>query len=344
MITKTLMGVDFFDEYYGGVYRGRPVLVSGRKGLGKTAMGLQFLRQGLQQDECCLMLSTLPANNLDIYADTMGFSLAAHVNAGRLILLECSNFTGDPGSGMLPPEGFNQLREIIDSHMIQRVVIDTIVPLVAVNPPARMNEHIYSFMRSFDRLGVTTLMTMPKPVSPMAIRLKNALEAALPISILLNTTEVPSRYNFQVVKYLGAAKLAPPALYEIKMAEGIVRCASTGIQPPVEKGAPAPPPPSGLKLSAARMPTPLPAPVPPPAGPREPPPSGPPAQPTRLQDAYAKAGWAGAAGPTAPEPKPAPDPRPPPVAPPSNGKLRFSAVWAPNTASKKTRNEQAKPG
>ena len=34
---------------------------------------------------------------------------------------------------MLPPECFEQLRQIIDTHMIQRMVIDTIVPLVAVN-------------------------------------------------------------------------------------------------------------------------------------------------------------------------------------------------------------------
>ncbi len=343
MITKTLLGIDFFDEHYGGVYRGRPLLITGRQGLGKTAMGLQFLRQGLLQDECCLMLSTLPANNLDIYADTLGFSLAAHVNAGRLILLECSNFNGDSGTGMLPPEGFNQLREIIDSHMIQRVVIDTIVPLVAVNPPTRINEHIYSFMRSFDRLGVTTLMTMPKPVSPMAIRLKNALEATLPISILLNTTDAPACYTFQVVKYLGAAKLAPPVPYEIKTGEGVSRYAPSSGQLPAEPPAPAVPPASGLKLSAARKLTPLPAPLPAPAAQPQAMPSAIP--PARLQDAFASAGWIGAAEPANPAPKAGETPAPrPPSPPPSNGKLRFSAVWTPNAASKKSRLDQATPG
>lgn len=318
MITKTLLGIDFFDEYYGGVYRGRPVLVTGRKGIGKTAMGLQFLRQGLHQDECCLMLSTLPANNLDIHAETLGFSLAPHVNAGRLILLEYSRFSAEYGTDMLPPEGFNQLREIIDSHMIQRVLIDTIVPLVAVNPPSRMNEHIYSFMRSFDRLGVTTLMTMPKPVSPMAIRLKNALEAALPVSILLSDAGEEDRFELQVVKYLGAVKLAPPVTCTIKPTAGIVRYSaaparSPSPEVPAEAAVPKPP-------AIVSQPVPM--------------------KPTLLQDAYAAAGWIGAA--KQPAPAPAPGQTQVQSLPPSNGKLRFSAVWSPNAGPKKLRFDKAK--
>ena len=252
MITKTLFGIDFFDAHYGGVYRGRPVLLSGRKGLGKTTIAMQFLCKGLQQDETCLMLNTLPNYNLDIYADMLGFSLANHVNDGRLILLESSNFSGVCGTKMLPPECFEQLRQIIDTHMIQRMVIDTIVPLVAVNPPERINEHIYSFMRSFDRLGVTTLMTLPKPVSPMAVRLKNALEAALPISILLNSTDDPSTYTFQVVKYMGAPKLAAPVNYKFKTGAGVVSCASLyaeSVQPPAQ--AVSGPPPAETKSSVS---------------------------------------------------------------------------------------------
>lgn len=322
MITKTLFGIDFFDEYYGGVYRGRPVLLTGRKGLGKTSIAMHFLCQGLKQDEPCLMLSTLPNYNLDLYADMLGFSMAAHVNAGRLVLLECTNFNDDLGSEMLPPEGFSQLREIIDSHMIQRMVIDNVVPFLAVNPPERINEHIYSFMRSFDRLGVTTLMTLPKPVSPMAIRLKNSLEATLPISILLNPSDDLSSYTFQVVKYIGATKLAPPVNYQVKPGEGVTGC-SPPAGPSHAESEPQPAPASAVLPARA-------APVSPPAS-----------APAPVQ--------------AAPAPSPAPAPSAPsftPVSPstPVSPGLKMSTARAPssnnNGGSGNGRNkaiEEAKP-
>lgn len=225
MIAKTLLGLNFFDEYYGGVYHGRSFLVAGPHGSGKTTLGLQFLRQGLLQDECCLLLSTRPVNNLDIQAAMLGLSLDSHINAGRLTLLEYSGGDDKGGYEMLPPEGFNQLREIINHNMVQRILIDTVVPLVAVSEITRMTEHIYSFLRFFDRLKATTMMTMPRPASPIAIRLKNALEAALPVSITLNPaeTEQPAVFNFQVAKYLGAEKLMSPVSYIVKQPTGITK-------------------------------------------------------------------------------------------------------------------------
>ena len=62
MVTKTLTGVPFFDEHYGGIYRGRSMLACGRIASGKTVLGLQFIRQGLKQNERCLFLSGQPMN------------------------------------------------------------------------------------------------------------------------------------------------------------------------------------------------------------------------------------------------------------------------------------------
>ncbi len=224
MITKTPTGVDFFDAQYGGVYRGRSMLVRGRASVGKTIMGLQFIRQGLQRDERCLILSTMQASDLTICSEAMGFSLTNDLDLGHLILLEYQKFM--PGGeffdhSLLPPEGFEQLREVIDANAIRRVVLDTIIPWVTIRSPEKMAEHVFSFVQAFDRLGTTTLMTLPKPASPMAIRLAAAIEDVVPVSILLSTTEAEGQFTWQVTKYLGEKKLFSPVHYSIEQGHGL---------------------------------------------------------------------------------------------------------------------------
>ncbi|MCC5846318.1 MAG: hypothetical protein JJU05_18875 [Verrucomicrobia bacterium] len=253
MIAKTLSGVCFLDDLYGGVYAGRSFLVSGRSGTGKSTLGFQFARQGLQQDERCLILSTMAANDLSILAEALGFSFAVPIDEGNLVLLEYQSFI--PGKGIsewgtLPPEGFSQLKEIIEANAVKRVVLDTVLPWIAMPKQDRLAEHIFSFVRSCDRLGVTTMMTIPKPVSSMAFRLKKALEEVTPISILLNTTDQEGRFTWQAVKYLGEKKPSGMVSYSIVSRKGLVPYtsgtadAAQAQRAPVQSDTPPPPSPA----------------------------------------------------------------------------------------------------
>ena len=117
MTDKTPIGVPFFDAEFGGLFRKRVALATGRAHSGKTLLGLQFLRQGLRMNESCLMLSTHSAQNLAITADAMGLPVASALDNGLLTLLEYSEFV--PGRDqeaniLLPPNGFMELKAIIE--------------------------------------------------------------------------------------------------------------------------------------------------------------------------------------------------------------------------------------
>ena len=210
MVTKTLTGVPFFDEHYGGIYRGRTMLVSGKAASGKTILGLQFIQQGIKQNERCLILSGQPMNDLLIFAESLKLPLGAAVEDGNLILLEYHDFI--PGRDSeeyitLPPDGFLQFKEIIDAHAVQRIVLDTVLPWVSIRPQTNLAEHVFSFVHSFERTGVTTLMLIPKPASLPSLRLKNALEEVVPISVTLSTTPNSDEQIWIATKYLGEMKL-----------------------------------------------------------------------------------------------------------------------------------------
>lgn len=224
MITKTLSGIPLLDDTYGGVFSNRSFLVTGAKGAGKTVMGLQFILEGLEQDDRCVYLSTMVADDLGILAESLGFKLSSYVTSEALTLLEYESFmsgSGSPGLDMLPPEGFEQLRSIIHANSIERVVLDTVLPWVSVRDPERMPQQVFSFTRSLDRLGVTTMLTLPKPVSTLAFRLKKSIEEVVPVSVLLQPPEESEPATFQVTKYLGEQRLGGKRSIQIQPGKGI---------------------------------------------------------------------------------------------------------------------------
>lgn len=253
MIVKTLSGVVFLDEPYGGVFAGRNFLVCGRSGTGKTAVGLHFLQQGLLQEERCLLLSTMPANDVAILAESYGFDLAADIERGNLVLLEYESFVPghQPQWGPMPAEGFSQLHELVQSNMITRIVLDTVLPWVSVPSADMLTEHVFSFVRSFDRMNVTTLMTLPKPVSSMAFRLKKTLEDITPICVLLSPAEEDHVYRWQTVKYLGLKKTEGPVLYQLTPTSGITAVDETAEDAKAEAPTPAETPAPAVAASPA---------------------------------------------------------------------------------------------
>ena len=91
MIDKTRLGLSCFDERYGGLYRKRAALCVGRKGSGKTLLGVQALLQSVKEGERGLMLSAWRAHDLTITTNRLGLPLADAIDKGQVILLECAN-------------------------------------------------------------------------------------------------------------------------------------------------------------------------------------------------------------------------------------------------------------
>jgi KaiC/GvpD/RAD55 family RecA-like ATPase len=253
MIAKTNTGVRFFDERYGGVFRGRAVLVTGREGSGKSVFGMQFVAEGLRRSERCLYLSGRPAADVVISAASIGFDFADAIDQGNLIVLEYSDYV--PGRDqehkmVLPTEGFVQLQEIIDSNAVVRVVLDTALPWVVVPSADHLSEHVFSFVRSFDRLGCTTVLTLPKPLSALAHKLRNAMEDVAPVSVTLNYDPGSGARTWILNKYLGEQKLGAGVDFTFQPNSGIVAAselpppAAPLIAPPVSTAATPQTPPS----------------------------------------------------------------------------------------------------
>jgi len=152
------------------------------------------------------MLTAKPAADIVVQADAMGLDFTPAVESGDLILLEYADDV--PGRHneteiTLPPNSFMQLAEIIAEQAVARLVLDSCLPWVAVKSVVRLEEHVFSFIRSLDRMGVTSLLTIPKAASLAASRLYKLIVAQVPISVVMDCDPKGGARTLIVHKYLG---------------------------------------------------------------------------------------------------------------------------------------------
>lgn len=181
-------------------------------------------------NERCLLVSARPAEDVALYASAYGISVDEAIESNNLIILEYSEYV--PGRDRedqlkLPPDSFIQLKQIIEEQAVHRVILDTVLPWVAIRDQDSLAEHIFSFVRVFHRLGTTSLFTLPKPVSTGAFKLRKLLEDVVPVSVTLAQDEKTDLLTWHVNKYLGSTPLAEGIPYEVKPKQGLVRRSSS---------------------------------------------------------------------------------------------------------------------
>lgn len=225
MTDKTKLGIPFFDERFGGIYQNRSALCIGRQGSGKTIAALQAVLQSARQGERGLMLSAWRASDLTIIANNMGLPLTKALEQGQVTLLEYAHIMPLPEfeqNRTLPPGSFMEFQDIIKTGGINRVVIDNILPWVAIPQEHKLVKHIYSFIQAIERMGITAILTIPRPVSPLAHTLKNHLVEQIPVVFTLDRNDT-GKYTLQLNKYLGQTTLPPPIPFIITRGAGLLR-------------------------------------------------------------------------------------------------------------------------
>lgn len=164
-LSKALTGIQGLDELTrGGLPRGRPTLVCGSAGCGKTLLGIEFLVRGATQfDEPGVLLAfEETAEELTENVRSLGFDLDELVRQKKLALdyvrIERSEIEE---TGEYDLEGlFVRLGYAIDSVGAKRVVLDTIEALFAgLSNTAVLRAELRRLFRWLKQKGVTAIIT-----------------------------------------------------------------------------------------------------------------------------------------------------------------------------------------
>jgi len=210
LLPKCPTGIQGLDEITGGgLPRGRPTLVCGGAGCGKTLLAAEFLVRGVVQFDEPGVFMTFEETEAELKANvaSLGFDLAGLVRRKKIVLdyvhIEPSEIHE---SGEYDLEGlFVRLNHAIDSIGAKRVVLDTIEALFAgLRNEAILRAVLRRLFRWLKDKGVTAVITAERGREQLT---RHGLEEYVSDCVILldhRVYEQIATRHLRVVKYRGA--------------------------------------------------------------------------------------------------------------------------------------------
>lgn len=177
-------GVPQLDEMTGGgLTEGTTTLVAGSPGTGKTTLGLQFLRAGIEQGEAGTFLAFQEdtPHLLSKSATLLGWDAEAAIRTGALHVLRFGSYEVEPD------EVLGSLVDNVLQRGAQRVVIDSANELeTRIIEVERRRPLLVALVERFHQLGVTCYTTLDVPrIVGLELDLTGTATALLADNLLL---------------------------------------------------------------------------------------------------------------------------------------------------------------
>ncbi|WP_036195386.1 circadian clock protein KaiC [Nocardioides aequoreus] len=209
---KAPTGIIGFDEVtHGGLPRGRPTLVAGAAGSGKTLFGIEFLVRGATEhgEPGVLLAFEEAAGDLATNVASLGFDLP-QLEADGLIAID--TFQLDPAdfveTGQFDLEGlFIRLQLAVESVGARRVVLDTIEVLFsALGNTAVVRSELNRLIRWLKERGLTVVITGERGVEGGNLTRMGIEEFVSDCVVVLDhrVTDGLSTRRLRVAKYRGS--------------------------------------------------------------------------------------------------------------------------------------------
>jgi circadian clock protein KaiC len=209
-LSKTPTGIMGFDEITGGgLPKGRPTLVCGSAGCGKTLFGMEFLVRGATQFNEPGVFMSFEETNEELIKNvtSLGFDLENLIKQKKVSLdhvhIERSEIED---TGEYDLEGlFIRLNYAIDSIGAKRVVLDTIESLFAGLPNQMiLRAELRRLFRWIKDKGVTAIITGERGEETLT---RQGLEEYVSDCVIVldhRVTDQTSTRRLRVVKYRGS--------------------------------------------------------------------------------------------------------------------------------------------
>ncbi|MEX1139765.1 MAG: circadian clock protein KaiC [Bacteroidota bacterium] len=209
-LIKSRTGIKGLDEItLGGLPTGRPTLVCGSAGSGKTLFAAEFLVRGaLEFKEPGVFLSfEEDARDLETNLSSLGFDLGGLVSRKKIILDHIEiNKSEFEEVGEYDLEGlFVRLENEIDSIHAKRIVLDTIEVLFAALPnPNILRSELHRLFRWLKDKGVTAVVTAERGNGALT---RSGLEEYISDCVILLDHRIKGQLStrrIRIVKFRGS--------------------------------------------------------------------------------------------------------------------------------------------
>ena len=232
--STTRLGFAPFDKAFGGIYFNRPVLIHGPRNTGKSILAAQFTAKVLRTGESICVMSDSRPDDFLLELQSLKVDIHASLESGQLLPISVRQFSASGAtSETLPfPAALDELKSLAKSRSISFFVFNTVLPWVAV-PGDQIDARVDAFLSTLADLSLTSILLLPRPVSPLAKRLQKALADRCPIVFEMHPGQDANRL-LQLTRYQGSSGKTLPVGYQVTVAPG------RGLIPRCEAALPAP--------------------------------------------------------------------------------------------------------
>ena len=139
----------------GGIPQGHMVLVGGNTGTGKSTLGMQFIKAGLDKGETCVYLALEePVDQIIKTADQHGWNFVEAQESGKLIFITADLID------VYPDKLLYEIVRVTGTHDVKRVVFDSVSTMEnAAFDRGRIREFLMQLVAFFKSEGITCCMT-----------------------------------------------------------------------------------------------------------------------------------------------------------------------------------------
>jgi circadian clock protein KaiC len=207
---KTPSGIDGLNEITGGGFpQGRPTLICGSAGSGKTVLAMQFLIKGITEynEPGVFMSFEESTQDLTLNVKSLGFDLERSIAQKKLkidyVRVERSEIQE---TGEYDLEGlFIRLNHAIDSIGAKRVVLDTIESLFSgLDNTAILRSEIRRLFQWLREKGVTTIITGERGETTLTRQGLEEYVSDCVIVLDFRVIEEIATRRLRIVKYRGS--------------------------------------------------------------------------------------------------------------------------------------------
>ncbi|MEK7299334.1 MAG: ATPase domain-containing protein [Candidatus Margulisiibacteriota bacterium] len=198
---KVTTGIEGLDALLGGgLPRGRAYLISGEPGTGKTTFCLQFLLEGVKQNENTLYigLDERPEHLIED-ALSIGWDITPHLKAERLRIVDITSYFATHPTQEEPTDPMQIVDDIVrmvHQGQVTRLVIDPIAPLTGhYSDRAAVAQYVRKLIFSLEsEKACTSLLTSYMPVGAAGFSPDGIVEFSASGIIVLRLVKHHAKY------------------------------------------------------------------------------------------------------------------------------------------------------
>lgn len=208
-------GLAPLDRQIGGFVVGRPYLVSGNPGTGKSCACLEFVDAAVQSGERALLLTHDDPSDLLDSAEFLGIDLGEALINDRVRLITYQlDFVRRFMRAATPTLAFEELLRMIGDEPVQRIAIDSVVPFLEGGGAG--SQSIFALVDFLDAVKATAMITYPGDLAGLYDqRLEPLLQRAGGVFHLTGSEHGRRRGTIQIRKLRHQAPSVAPVRYKI---------------------------------------------------------------------------------------------------------------------------------